>query len=196
MKYINIKHILAGIAILIIMIPIFIFSPIILIVKKLLLSLFFASKLLVKSPKFWVGAKKFLVKQSALKFVQEAGLFIIKKYTNWDRVFKYYMLKLKQKSNRIKRQAIKASKKHKSSVLVTSFFTSTGVGIAIYSAWKYIWVSVLGFFFKILIKPLMLILIVGLDLLLAPVFMLFYDLLLNIIIFLGIKKLFKRKTAK
>jgi len=192
MKYLNIKYILAAIAILTVMIPIFIFFPIILIVKKLLFSLFFATKLLIKNPKFWVGTKKFLLKQSILKFTQEAGLFIVKKYTNWDRVFKFYLLKLKQKSKKIKREVIKVSKKHKSSMIVTSFFTSTGVGIALYSAWKYIWISLLGFIFKILIKPLMLMIIVGLDLLLAPIFILFYDLLLNIIIFLGIKKIFKK----
>jgi len=192
MKDLNMKHILAGIAIVLIMIPIFIFSPILLILKKLVLSLFFALKLMMKNPKFLIGTKKFFLKHSALKFVQEAGLFIVKKYTNWDRVFKYYTLKLKQKAHRIKRHALKVSKEHKSSVLVTSFFTSTGLGIALYSAWKYIWVSVLGFFFKILIKPLLLILIVGLDLIFAPIFILLYDVLLNFLVFSGIKKFFKK----
>lgn len=194
MKDLNIKHILAGIAIIIVMVPIFIFSPILLILKKLALSLFFAGRLMIKNPKFWISAKNFFIKHSALKFVQEAGLFVMKKYTNWDRVFKYYMLKLKQRANRLKRHALKVSKEYKSSMLVTSFFTSTGVGIAIYSAWKYIWVSILGFFFKILIKPLMLLLIVGLDLILAPVFVLFYDFILNLFIFSGVKKFFKKNS--
>ncbi len=192
MKELNIKHILAGITILLVMIPIFLFSPILLILKKLVLSLFFASKLMIKNPKFWIGTKNFFLKHSALKFLQEASLFIIKKYTNWNKILKYYMLKLKQKASRLKRHVLKISKEHKASVLVTSFFTSTGLGIAIYGAWKYIWVSVLGFFFKILIKPLLLILIVGLDLILAPVFVLIYDFVLNFFIFSGIKKFFKK----
>lgn len=196
MKDLNIKHILIGLLILLIMIPIALFAPLLLIIKKFLITGFLAIKLMFKNPKFWVGAKKFVIKHSALKFLQEAGIYVIKKYTNWDRVLKYYTLKLKQRANRLKRDTIRASKQHKSSVIVTSFFTSTGVGMAIWSAWKYIWVSVLGFFFKILIKPLLLILITGLDLILTPVFTLFYDLLLNLFLFLGFEKIFKKKSLK
>ncbi len=192
MKNINIKHILVGMIILIIMIPIALFSPLLLILKKFLLTSFVSVKLLLKNPKFWISAKKFTIKHAALKFTQEAGIFIVKKYTNWDRLLKYYILKLKIRANRIKRQTIKTSKKYKISVVITSFFTSTGVGIGIWSAWKYIWTSILGFFFKILIKPILLILITGLDLILAPVLTLFYDLMLNLLLFLGVEKVFKK----
>lgn len=190
MKELSPKILIGIIVIFILLVPIILFSPLLLILKKLFFSWTLLAKVTIKSPKFWLGAKQFFIKHASLKFIQEAGLYVIKKYTDWDRIFTYYFLRMKRRTLRHKRRMLKAVSKHKRSVMATSVFTTTGLGVAVWSAWKYIWMSLLGFIFKILIKPILLVLIMGLDLLLAPTFTLLYDLIINLLIFVGLGRLF------